>query len=126
MRQCALRPFDGAVDHEGVVIESFVTKRRDTKAVLKFLRKSLRLHGPTETIASDRLASYGAALKELGGIDKREVGRWQNNRIENSHQPFLRRERAMLRFRRMRSLACCRFYGRAVKLIRPSARTQPG
>ncbi len=30
--------------------------------------------------------------------------RWQNNRAENSHQPFRRRERAMLRFRRMRSL----------------------
>ncbi len=93
-----------AVDHEGEVLESFVTKRRDKKAALKFLRKSLRRHGPTETIVTDRLASYGAALKELGAIDKREVGRWINNRAENSHQPFRRRERAMLRFRRMRSL----------------------
>jgi putative transposase len=43
-------------------------------------------------------------LKALNAIDKREVGRWLNNRAENSHQPFRRRERAMLRFRRMRSL----------------------
>jgi putative transposase len=93
-----------AVDHEGEVLESFVTKRRDKKAALKFLRKSLRLHGPTETIVTDRLASYGAALKALNAINKREVGRWLNNRAENSHQPFRRRERAMLRFRRMRSL----------------------
>nr|WP_284179110.1 IS6 family transposase [Rhabdaerophilum sp. SD176] len=93
-----------AVDHEGEVLESFVTKRRDKKAALKFLRKSLRMHGPTETIVTDRLASYGAALKSLGAIDKREVGRRLNNRAENSHQPFRRRERAMLRFRRMRSL----------------------
>ncbi|MFY8100638.1 MAG: IS6 family transposase, partial [Allorhizobium sp.] len=93
-----------AVDHEGEVLESFVTKRRDKKAALKFLRKSLKRHGATESIVTDRLASYGAALKELGGIDKREVGRWINNRAENSHQPFRRRERAMLRFRRMRSL----------------------
>ena len=93
-----------AVDHEGEVLESFVTKRRDKKAALKFLRKSLRMHGLTETIVTDRLASYGAALKSLGAIDKREVGRWLNNRVENSHQPFRRRERAMLRFRRMRSL----------------------
>jgi len=93
-----------AFDHEGEVLESFVTKRRDKKAALKFLRKSLRRHGPTETIVTDRLASYGAALKELGAIEKREVGRWINNRAENSHQPFRRRERAMLRFRRMRSL----------------------
>jgi putative transposase len=93
-----------AVDHEGEVLESFVTKRRDKKAALKFLRKALRVHGPTEAIVTDRLASYGAALKGLGAIDKREVGRWLNNRVENSHQPFRRRERAMLRFRRMRSL----------------------
>ena len=93
-----------AVDHEGEVLESFVTRRRDKKAALKFLRKSLRRHGMTETIVTDRLASYGAALKQLGAIDKRETGRWLNNRVENSHQPFRRRERAMLRFRRMRSL----------------------
>ena len=93
-----------AVDHEGEVLESFVTKRRDKKAALKSIRKSLRRHGFVESIVTDRLASYGAALKQLGAIGKRDVGRWLNNRIENSHQPFRRRERAMLRFRRMRSL----------------------
>ncbi|MCZ8261102.1 MAG: hypothetical protein O9333_13340 [Beijerinckiaceae bacterium] len=54
-------------------------------------------------MVTDRLASYGAALKSLGAIDKREVGRWLNNRVENSHPPFRRGERAMLRFRRMRT-----------------------
>jgi putative transposase len=93
-----------AVDHEGEVLESFVTKRRDKRAALKFLRKSLRRHGLVETIVTDRLASYGAALKALGAINKRETGRWLNNQAECSHQPFRRRERAMLRFRRMRSL----------------------
>jgi putative transposase len=53
---------------------------------------------------TDRLRSYGAALKDLGIRDRQETGRWMNNRPENSHQPFRRRERAMLRFRRMRSL----------------------
>jgi putative transposase len=93
-----------AIDHEGEVLESFITKRRDKKAPLKFLRKSLRRFGLTDSIGTDRLASYGAALKVIGAIDKREVGRWLNNRAENSHQPFRRRERAMLRFRRMRSM----------------------
>ena len=93
-----------AVDHEGEVLESFVTRKRDKKAALKFLRKTMRRHGHTETIVTDRLASYGAALKALGAIDKRETGRWLNNRAENSHLPFRRRERAMLRFRQMRSL----------------------
>ena len=93
-----------AVDHEGEVLESFVTKKRDKKAALKFFKKLLRRHGHTEMIVTDRLASYGAALKALGALDKRETGRWLNNRAENSHQPFRRRERAMLRFRQMHTL----------------------
>jgi putative transposase len=55
-------------------------------------------------IVTDRLASYGAALKAMGAENKRQVGRGLNNRVENSHLPFRRCERAMLRFRRMRSL----------------------
>jgi putative transposase len=93
-----------AVDHEGEVLARFVTKRRDKKPALKSLRKSLRRHGAVETIVTDRLASYGAKLKAIGTIGKRHVGRWLNNRAENSRQPIRRRERAMLRFRRMRSL----------------------
>ena len=93
-----------AVDHEGEVLESFVTKVRDKKAELKFLRKAMRKHGRPEVIVTDRLRSYGAALREIGAAHRRETGRWLNNRAENSHLPFRRRERAMLRFRRMRSL----------------------
>ncbi len=47
---------------------------------------------------------YGAALEDLGRGDDRETGRWLNNLAENSHPPFRRRERAMLRFLRMRTL----------------------
>ena len=93
-----------AVDHEGEVLESFVTKTRDKKAALKFLKKALRKHGNPDVIVTDGPASYGAALKEIGAADCQETGRWANNRAENSHLPFRRRERAMLRFRRMRSL----------------------
>jgi putative transposase len=54
-----------AVDHEGEVLENFVTKTRDGNATLKFLRKSLKRHGRTEELVTDRPASYGAALREL-------------------------------------------------------------
>ena len=93
-----------AVDHEGEVLESFVTRRRDRKAALKFLRKAMRKHGNPEAIVTDKLRSYGAALNELGAGFRQETGRWANNRAENFHLPFRRRERAMLRFRRMRNL----------------------
>ena len=93
-----------AVDHEGEVLESFVTKTRDRKAALKFLKKSLKRHGAADEIVTDRLRSYGAALRDLGIRERQETSRWANNRAENSHQPFRRRERAMLCFRRMRTL----------------------
>ena len=60
-----------AVDHEGEVLESFVTKTRDKRAALKFLKKAMRKHGRPEVIVTDRLRSYGAALKEIGA----ETGR---------------------------------------------------
>jgi len=94
-----------AVDHEGEVLEAVVTKRRDKAAALKLLKKLLKRHGQPETIVTDKLRSYGAALAELGIANRHETdGRWINNRAENSHLPLRRRERAMLRFRRMRSL----------------------
>ena len=93
-----------AVDHEGEVLESYVTKRRDRKAALKFLRKSMKRYGRPEVLVTDKLRSYGAAMKVIGNADRQETGRWLNNRAENSHLPFRRRERAMLRFRQMRSL----------------------
>jgi len=93
-----------AVDHEREVLETYVTKRRDRKAALKFLRKIMKRFGQPHAIVTDKLRSYGAAMKVIGNADRQETGRWLNNRAENSHLPFRRRERAMLRFRRMRSL----------------------
>lgn len=93
-----------AVGHEGEVLESFVTKTRDKAAALKFLRKAMKRYDSPRKIFTDSLASYRAAMKEIGNIDRQEVGRHENNRAENSHLPFRRRERAMLRFRRMSHL----------------------
>lgn len=93
-----------AVDHEGEILESYVTRKRDRSAALRFLKKALKRHGNAEAIVTDGLRSYPAAMRELGNLDRREMGRWLNNRAENSHLPFRRRERAMLRFRQMKSL----------------------
>ena len=93
-----------AVDHEGEVLESFVTKRRDRRAALKFLKKTMKRYGNPEVIVTDRLRSYGAAMKTIGNARRQLTGRRLNNRAENSHLPFRRRERAMLRFRQSRSL----------------------
>ena len=93
-----------AVDHEGDILESYVTKTRDKAAALRFMKKTLKRHGSPEKITTDGLRSYGAAMSELGNQARRKVGRYANNRAENSHLPFRRRERAMLRFRQMKTL----------------------
>jgi putative transposase len=64
----------------------------------------MKRHGSADVFVTDKLRSYSAAMKDIGNADRQETGRWLYNRAENSHQPFRRRERAMLRFRRMRSL----------------------
>jgi len=93
-----------AVDHEGEVLECFVSKRRNRNAALKFLRKAMKRFGRPEVIVTDKLSSYRAALRELVSAGLQCTDRWMNNRAENSHQPFRRRERAMLNFRRTCSL----------------------
>ncbi len=82
-----------AVDHEGEVLETVVTKRRNKQAALKFLKKLLKRRGCAEEIVMDRFASYRAALRELGATEKQQTGRWLNNRVENSHLSFRRPER---------------------------------
>ena len=93
-----------AVDQEGEILESYVTKKRDKKAALRFLKKALRRHGQAEKIVTDGLKSYPAAMRELGSERRRDMGRWQNNKVENSHLPCRRRERVMQRLRRMKTL----------------------
>lgn len=93
-----------AVDHEGEVLEAYVTKRRDKAAALKFPRKAMKRYGKPEVLATDKCPSYHAAMKTIGNEKRQETGRQLNNRAENSHLPLRRREQAMSRFRRMRSL----------------------
>ncbi len=87
-----------------MILESYFTKTRDKDAALAFMKKALKRHGSPEAITTDGLRSYRAAMKDLGNAHKQKIGRWANNRVENSHLPFRRRERAMLRFRQMKSL----------------------
>ena len=88
-----------AVDHEGEVLECYVTRRRNKAAAKKFLIKAMRKHGSPKIITTDKLPSYGAAFREIGVADRQLYGGRSNNRCENSHLPFRRRERAMQKFK---------------------------
>ena len=93
-----------ALDHEGEVLEVFATKRRDRRAALKFLKRTMKRYGGPRVIVTDRLHSYAAAMKVIGVEDRQICGQWRNNRAENSHQPFRRRAGAMARFRDIKTL----------------------
>jgi putative transposase len=89
-----------AVDDEGEVLDLLVQSRRDRKAALRLLRRLLKRQGHLpDTIVTDRLRSYGAALRDLGLADRHVTGGRSNNRAEVSHQPTRRRERQRLGFR---------------------------
>jgi hypothetical protein len=70
----------------------------------KFLKRIMKKYGQPLSVVTDGLCSYPAAMKEIGNADRQEAGRRLNNRAENSHQPFRRRERAIQRFRSMKTL----------------------
>jgi len=93
-----------AVDHEGEVIEAYVTKTRDKAAAVRFLKKAMKRYGRPNAIATDRLASYRAAMVEIGNDHRQQAVKWLNNRAENSHLPFRRRESAMGHFRCLKTL----------------------
>ena len=93
-----------AVDDEGTVLDVVVQRRRNTKAAMRLLRKLLRNQGIKPTrIMTDRLGSYGAALKLLGLKRLQDVGGRKNNRAECSHVPIRRRERKSQKFRSMQN-----------------------
>jgi putative transposase len=77
-----------------------VQRKRDKTAARRFFRKLLKgLTYVPRVVITDKLKSYGAALREiLPGVDHRQH-RYLNNRAENSHQPTRQRERRMGRFK---------------------------
>jgi len=89
-----------AVDQDGNVLDILVQRRRDKRAAVKFLRKLLKgLAFVPRVLITDKLASYGAAKRDvLPSVEHRQHKRL-NNRAENSHQPTRERERRMRRFK---------------------------
>lgn len=86
------------------MLDAVVTKRRDRHAALKVLKRLMKQHGRPREVVTDKLRSYGAALKKLGIVSRQNTEQYANNRAENTHQPFRRKERSMDRFRSDKSL----------------------
>jgi putative transposase len=89
-----------AIDHEGTVLDCYVSKKRDKKAAKKVLKKLLKSYGKPREIITDKLKSYRAALKELGLHHLQNTGQYKNNQVENSHLHFRRERRCEISFGR--------------------------
>ena len=87
-----------AVNQEGETLEVFVTERRNRKAALNFLKRAVKHYGEPKRIVTDRLRSHRAAMRGISNAARQECGGHLNNHAENSHQPFRRREKAMVKF----------------------------
>jgi len=89
-----------AVDQNGMVLDILVQSRRDTQAAKRLLRKLLKKQcRAPRVMVTDKLASYGAAKREIMPSVEHRKHKGLNNRAENSHQPTRRRERQMKRFK---------------------------
>ncbi len=92
-----------AVDQTGMVLDILVQSRRDIRAAKRLLRKLLKKQTrPPRVMVTDKLASYGAARREVMPSVEHRKHKGLNNRAENSHQPTRRRERQMKRFKSAR------------------------
>lgn len=93
-----------AVDHEGEILECYVSKTHNKIVALRFLKTAMKPDGPPQKIVPDKLPSYVASMRDIGNQSRQTTEQYANNRAENSHRPFRRRERGMNRFRKPATL----------------------
>ncbi|MGD1957065.1 MAG: DDE-type integrase/transposase/recombinase [Sphingomonadales bacterium] len=84
---------------------AYATKKRNKAVALRFLKKAMWRYGNPQIIVTDKLKSYGAAMREIGNQQGQKTGRHLNNSAENSHLPFRRREREIRRMRNLQKFA---------------------
>jgi putative transposase len=89
-----------AVDADGMALDILVQERRNKEAAEAFLGRLVALYPdePRVTV-TDKLGSYGPAIKKLLPRTEHRQHKGLNNRAENSHQPTRQRERAMRKFK---------------------------
>jgi putative transposase len=94
-----------AVDQDGYVLDEVVQARRNTKAAKRLLKRLLKKQGcPPRRMITDKLGTYAAAQRQIMPTVEHRSHKGLNNRAENSHLPFRRRERVMQGFRSPRHL----------------------
>nr|WP_233354131.1 DDE-type integrase/transposase/recombinase [Algimonas arctica] len=85
-------------------MKCYVTKKRDKLAAHRFWKKAMKRYGRPRIVVTDKLRSYGAAMRDIGNQERQNTEQYERNRAENSHRPFRRQEHAMTRFWKISTL----------------------
>jgi putative transposase len=95
-----------AVDDKGIVLDVFVTERRNKPAAQRFFERLLGSYNRPTKVTTDRLRSYKSVIQEQSPKSKHIRGKCLNNRAENSHLPVRQREKRMKRFKSPKQAQC--------------------
>ena len=120
-----------AVDEHGAVLDILLQRHRDTDAARSFFQRLLGVYDVPDTVCTDKLASYGAAIRELpilNDVDHQQVISTArcNNLIEQSHRPTRCQERSQLGFRKVkRAQGFLDLHARITNLHGPARSTLP-
>ena len=109
-----------AVDSSGEVLDILVQSRRNARAAKRFISRLITRRGKPRVIVTDKLRSYGAAMRKLALEADHRAHKGLNNRIEGSHRPTRKREKIQGRFKSARQAQ--RFlavHDEAANLFRP-------
>jgi putative transposase len=91
-----------AVDSNGEILDILVQTRRNARAAKRFISRLIARWRMPRVIITDKLRSYGAALRKLGLAVDHRAHKGLNNRIEGSHRPIRKREKIQGRFKSAR------------------------
>ena len=84
-----------AIDADGLTLDIWLRKKRDTQAAYAFLKRLHKQFGESKAIVTDKAPSLGSAFRKLQSVglytktDHRTV-KYLNNLIEQDHQPIKR------------------------------------
>jgi len=96
-----------AIDDSGAVLHLLLQDRRDTQAAKTFLKRLLANYNVPDVIHTDKLWSYGAAIRALPVLHSVEHIQVVStarctNLIEQSHRPTRQQERSQIGFKNQR------------------------
>ena len=84
-----------AIDADGLTLDVWLRKKRDTQAAYAFLKRLHKQFGEPKAIVTDKAPSLGSAFRKLQSVglhtktDHRTV-KYLKNLIEQDHQPIKR------------------------------------